>query len=1223
MNSKLIALGESPFPEQKEAVYSLFQKTSMNMDREGIGYYDKEWNLILWYGQIIDLKKHFTSLEDLQMLESQESSLLIHDRGSYYLLSTKKTEKNEFLAFFQLLAFLPRFKTRYLNDYHFLKPNLLKNCDIYYWDFREDVSGFDRIFAGPNDEYLAEPNLQGEIKTLIFPLRNESGRIIATVILDSPSLNAKLTALRENILLFFYIFLGSSLILLITHYARSPSFLEKKSIRTGSIMVLLLLGLRLLFYPLSQLEKIKSLPILSPSSAGFISFWNLTKSPFDIFLTSFIAFLIVVCITFISRGRQKRAEKEGSPLLSYGRNLIFIALSFFLLYIFQEFLFRIVFHSSSSLLRFSFTPAFLLLHSSIIFFFLIFALVSYTGLKAAAKVTPQPLIPIFFFFMCAASYYLFFKEKDFLLLFLFQTAVLALILIAAYLPRETVKQTLFIFIFFSSALLFYASFHHAYFHKNRSLLQNSLQNIIKSQQDWGEFLIKQSTPLIDEKEAAILSYFRDPTSADLAHSLWENTLMAKFNWYSCLEMMDADEGLVSRFSLNIPELYRLEYSPPMSLDWKIIHPRITFLGKEKDFLIGYKDWFDEENYLGRTVIYVSVDYEMLPFLYSANPYYEIPRVTSIPSINQVDLGFAVFDREGQLLFNPDKLSSGISSALLERILFNERSIWAVTQDKDKSFDSLYFKINNRIYALFLPKKNFLKLSVEFFKLLFFYLSICLILLPLVAFLYSKERLKSFLRSFSNRVYISFIAISLVPLLLVTFSTRSFFEQIFSQQFTEKVEIQADFAKRVMDDFILTQQEDQISLTLPPDDVVYWISSIIFNDVNLYQDGVIVSSSRQEFFDYGFFPELIDGEIFYKIQYENNPFYTQTQKIGDYSFHTLTIPYFLQDSLLLISLPFPLEQQEIAKASSEMIELLLFISFFFIVVVIILARGMGGMIVNPIKRLLAGTREVSLGNLEVSIPHKHEDEMKTLIDGFNTMVKNLKKHQQDLTEMSKKAASAEMARKVAHEIKNPLTPIQLSAEHLLTVYEEEKENFKDALKQSVSYITSEVENLRKIAHEFLAISKEAQIKMEDFDLRELVQETIIPYKNILSKRIPIKETYSGDDFILKGDKEKIKIAIRNIFTNAIEAIRDHGEIKVILTKEEEGLSLTIEDTGSGMNPAVLKQIFDPYFSTKDMGTGLGLSIAKKIIEDHGGTIQAISKEKRGTQVFIRLAQHQEH
>ncbi len=119
-----------------------------------------------------------------------------------------------------------------------------------------------------------------------------------------------------------------------------------------------------------------------------------------------------------------------------------------------------------------------------------------------------------------------------------------------------------------------------------------------------------------------------------------------------------------------------------------------------------------------------------------------------------------------------------------------------------------------------------------------------------------------------------------------------------------------------------------------------------------------------------------------------------------------------------------------------------------------------------SKLLAGTREVSLGNLEIAIEHRSQDEMKTLVDGFNAMIKDLKSHQQELAELSKKVAWAEMARKVAHEIKNPLTPIQLSAEHILRVYEDKRGDFEKALQESVSYIISEVENLRRIAQEFL-------------------------------------------------------------------------------------------------------------------------------------------------------------
>ncbi len=729
-------------------------------------------------------------------------------------------------------------------------------------------------------------------------------------------------------------------------------------------------------------------------------------------------------------------------------------------------------------------------------------------------------------------------------------------------------------------------------------------------------MLNQSLQEIDERKESIVSLLQTSEPSDLAHSIWERTLAAKFNWYSSLEILNAEEEFLSRFSLNVPELYRVDFDLPLSQEWSTSHLNIP--GEEKDILLGYKDWYEEENYLGRTILYLSINYDMLPFLYSANPYYELLRVTSIPSLNQFDFGFAIFDSEGKLLFNPNKISSGISPTLLETINSSQGSLWSTFTDKKEQFQSFYFKKDNRIYSLFLPKKNFFNYSAEFLKLLCFYLAFFLFFFLLFSIL-SGRKFRNLFWSFSNRVYISFATVALIPLLLFTFSTRSFFSQIFSQQFTEKAEIHANIVHRIMEEFFLVQQEEMVSLTLPPENVVLEISSTISNDVNLYQDGKLISSSRREFFDYGLLPDLIDGEIYYKIQYENNPFYTQTQKIGDYSFHTLTTPYSLGDSLLLISLPFPLEQQEISKATEDLIEFLFFISVFFIAVVLIFARGIGHMIVTPIKKLLVGTKEVSLGNLEISIPHKPQDEMKTLIDGFNSMIKNLKKHQQEMADMSKKVAWAEMARKVAHEIKNPLTPIQLSAEHLLKVYRDKKENFGQALKESASYIIKEVENLRKIAQEFLETSKEPVLKKEPIDLKALIQETIAPYKKMLSERILFKETYAGQDFHFEGDKSRIMIALRNIFTNAIEAIQAHGEIIIKASREKSKIILEIKDTGMGIEKNILDKIFESYFSTKDVGTGLGLPIAKKVIEDHGGTIQASSKKNEGTKILIKLPQ----
>jgi nitrogen fixation/metabolism regulation signal transduction histidine kinase len=244
-------------------------------------------------------------------------------------------------------------------------------------------------------------------------------------------------------------------------------------------------------------------------------------------------------------------------------------------------------------------------------------------------------------------------------------------------------------------------------------------------------------------------------------------------------------------------------------------------------------------------------------------------------------------------------------------------------------------------------------------------------------------------------------------------------------------------------------------------------------------------------------------------------------------------------------------------------------------------------------------------------------MMTLIEGFNTMVRNLKAHEQELAEMSKKVAWTEMARKVAHEIKNPLTPIQLSAEHVLKVYEDKRGDLDRTLRESMSYIIAEVENLRRIAQEFMEISRDTTLRLEPLDLAEVLEETLRPYRKLLAERIRFKVVYAGEDFRSRGDAAKLKTALRNIVANAVEAISGKGEVSVAVNRVGPNLRIVIRDTGPGMSHETIERIFEPYFSTKDSGTGLGLPIAKKIIEEHGGTIQVASQGGAGTTVTVEL------
>jgi hypothetical protein len=184
---------DSPFPGEREEIFNLFKKLDLNKEKEGISYLNNKGDLILWLGNVFDPMMALFSEEEKVNFLQQQSSFLIQHKVSVYIVSLQKVREDEYVIFCRLLAFSPQFKAPYLKEYQFLKASLLSNSAIYYWDFREDVSGLEKLFSRHKDEYFGQPRLPGEIQPILFPLRNEKNKIVATVTLSSPALPAKIS----------------------------------------------------------------------------------------------------------------------------------------------------------------------------------------------------------------------------------------------------------------------------------------------------------------------------------------------------------------------------------------------------------------------------------------------------------------------------------------------------------------------------------------------------------------------------------------------------------------------------------------------------------------------------------------------------------------------------------------------------------------------------------------------------------------------------------------------------------------------------------------------------------------------------------------------------------------------------------------------------------------------------------------------------------------------
>jgi nitrogen fixation/metabolism regulation signal transduction histidine kinase len=279
-----------------------------------------------------------------------------------------------------------------------------------------------------------------------------------------------------------------------------------------------------------------------------------------------------------------------------------------------------------------------------------------------------------------------------------------------------------------------------------------------------------------------------------------------------------------------------------------------------------------------------------------------------------------------------------------------------------------------------------------------------------------------------------------------------------------------------------------------------------------------------------------------------------------------------------------------------------------------ARVLARSISNPIQQLAAGMEHVAEGDLSRGVEVKAADEIKILVDSFNKMRTDLETSRDKLVKAERLAAWRDVARRISHEIRNALTPIQLSLHRIGA----SSASGNSSLNESLRSIQDEMESLRKISEEFSQFARMPQVNREKNDLNDIIRQ-LIPLIEGESK--PVKFALDLDDSLeqIDVDRDQIRRAIHNLIKNSVDA-SDVGSIITIRTfasEDEHGTRLEIRDRGCGMSHDVLTKIFEPYFTTKQRGMGLGLSIVKRIIEDHEGSIDISSAEGKGTRVLICL------
>ena len=290
--------------------------------------------------------------------------------------------------------------------------------------------------------------------------------------------------------------------------------------------------------------------------------------------------------------------------------------------------------------------------------------------------------------------------------------------------------------------------------------------------------------------------------------------------------------------------------------------------------------------------------------------------------------------------------------------------------------------------------------------------------------------------------------------------------------------------------------------------------------------------------------------------------------------------------------------------------------------IMLARRL----IRRIHELGNATSLVGEGDLSVRVSPGTKDEVGELVESFNAMVSELSVNRARIEYLQKISAWQEMARRLAHEIKNPLTPIQLAAQQLKEKYDGEDPVFGNLLSQSTEIIREEVETLRRLTSDFAAFAKLPAIRPEEVNLAEFLSECESSLQPVAAQRgVTLVFEETDETLRVMVDRIMMKRVIDNLVRNATDAIIDaHTEdprITVVSTRRKSKKKLEAEirvvDNGPGVAPEHHPSIFDPYFTTKSEGTGLGLAISKKIILEHGGRIWLDDQADAGAAFILLL------
>jgi two-component system nitrogen regulation sensor histidine kinase NtrY len=540
-----------------------------------------------------------------------------------------------------------------------------------------------------------------------------------------------------------------------------------------------------------------------------------------------------------------------------------------------------------------------------------------------------------------------------------------------------------------------------------------------------------------------------------------------------------------------------------------------------------------------------------------------------------------------------------------------------TEDKD-GYNHLLYRSDKATLIVVSIRNEGIYGKITVFSYLFTFFSLLLLILFFIRQL-SVGGLSQSL-SFKYRIQLLLVSIILTSLVLFGGGTIYYIQQQFKTQNKENISEKTRSVLLDIENRLNAENEFQKPLADYVSFLLKKSSNIFFTDINLYDvKGDLYASSRSRIFDNGLISKKMNTSAFVQMAVLGKREFVHDESIGASEYLSSYIPFKNKEGKKLgyINLPYFAKQNDLEKEISVYLVALINIYVLLFVLSVVVAIIISNYVTQPLRLIQEKLGNIKLGRFNEPIEWKQNDEIGNLVAEYNRMIFELMQSAELLAKSERESAWREMAKQVAHEIKNPLTPMKLSVQHLQRLHDDGSPDFDEKVKQLSQTIIEQIDMLSNIATAFSSFAKMPKPSLEKINLNEVIMNSISLFNE--SGNIQLKHKFNIEKACVMADKEQLLRVFNNLIKNAMQSIPSdkQGVIKIELSQNNDFYIVSVRDNGEGIKPENMEKIFVPNFTTKSTGSGLGLAIVKNIIDNFEGKISFENNPKEGTTFFVSL------